>query len=72
MSADDIKCPLSEQDIDDIILLGGYRNAVGGIYATSVYAFAKEVAIAAIQADRASRDERLAAALEDIRSLISI
>ena len=55
MSADDIKTVLTDEDIDDIILTGGYRNAAGGIYATSVYAFAKEVAIAAIQADRASR-----------------
>ncbi|WP_296561199.1 hypothetical protein [Pigmentiphaga sp.] len=55
MASDDIKPLLSDRDIDDIILTGSHRNAAGGIYATSVYAFAKEVAIAAIQADREIR-----------------
>lgn len=55
MANDDIKPLLSDRDIDDIILTGSHRNAAGGIYATSVYAFAKEVAIAAIQADREIR-----------------
>ena len=53
---EDITCPLTEQEIDDIILTGGHRNAAGGIYATSVYAFAKEVAVAAVLADREGRE----------------
>jgi len=62
---DDIKPVLTEQDIEDIIMTGGHSNVAGGIYATSVYAFAKEVAIAAVLADREGRqqwisvDERL-------------
>jgi len=71
MSADDIKTVLTEQDIDDIILTGGYRNAAGGIYATSVYAFAKEIAVAAVEASRApaaeSPDSLLTEAASELR-----
>lgn len=42
---------LSEQRIDDIINAGSYRNAAGGIYATSVYAFARDILATASSAD---------------------
>lgn len=38
---------LTHEQIDKIINDGGYRNAVGGIYATSIYRFAADIQRAA-------------------------
>ena len=35
--------PLTPEQVDEIIAEGGYRNAAGGIYATSVYKFAADI-----------------------------
>jgi hypothetical protein len=37
------KKKLTHDQIDKIITDGGYRNAAGGIYATSIYLFAADI-----------------------------
>jgi hypothetical protein len=48
---------LTDEQIDAIAINGGHFNAAGGIYSTSVYAFAKEAAHAAVLADRKGREQ---------------
>lgn len=35
--------PMTEAEVDEIILYGGHRNAAGGIYATRVYEFVRDI-----------------------------
>lgn len=73
VASEQVATSLTPTQIDDIINAGGYRNAAGGIYETSVYLFATDIQAAiknatlpAVPEDVARVNQQMLEALEEV------